>query len=40
MFVTVVNLEVVVEKKDILIMQDKLTIHIKKLKARLEKVLT
>jgi len=39
MFVMVANQEAVVEKKDILIMLEKLMIHIKKLKANLEKVL-
>ena len=40
MFVTDVFLEEAVEKNDILIMQDKLMILTKKLKAILEKVLT
>lgn len=38
MFVMVVNLEVVVERKDLHIMLEKRTILIKKLKVRLEKV--
>ena len=40
MYVMGVNLEVDVERKDILITQDKLMTLIKKLKAILEKVLT
>jgi len=39
MFVMDANQEAVVEKKDGPIMQEKLTIHIKKLKAKLEKAL-
>ena len=39
MFVMVVNQEVVVEKKDGPIMQEKQTIYIKKLKVKLEKAL-
>lgn len=39
MFVTVVNLEVVVEKKDILTMLEKQMILIERLKVKLEKAL-